>query len=80
MKYFLCVVFLFASAMTLVNAAESENASPWEVKDAYLYCVEAYGDKDEKQLLNCVNEEMIAGEYNTFKTLADVLAYIEKAD
>lgn len=83
MRYLLATMLLLGSifaVVSVVSAGEPANAPAAEVKEIYEYCLSIQEEKEDKQLLNCVNEELSASDYATFATLEALLAYIKQAD
>ncbi|WP_371378755.1 hypothetical protein [Thalassotalea aquiviva] len=76
MKHILFVLtFMSATVM-----AEEEQASVSFVRDSYTYCVDyAEGEENKKQaILVCVNEELEASGYKTFKSVKEIKDYIKQ--
>ena len=70
-------VLLFMSTIVM---AEEEQASVDFVKDSYEYCVEyAEGEENtDNAVLTCVNEELKASGYKTFKSVKEIKSFIKK--
>lgn len=62
-------------------AVAQEKPSAEYVQDALDYCMEQFGDDSapEKELLQCINEEMEMEGYAPFPSMKAVKSYIKKA-
>jgi len=72
-------ILLVLSLVSLTVMADEEKASVDFVKDSFEYCTE-YAEGEENKdnaILMCVNEELEASGYKTFKSLKEVKDYIK---
>jgi len=71
---FLLLVVFQASAY-----AESQEVDKDTLKEIYEFCfsLQDTGAPKDKELLECINEELMYGDYKQFKSLSDVKAATE---